>query len=130
MTTDIVAGESRSARVTRREATATLGGLLLCGLLPAAAQAPALTGQDGWIRERRQSRTETAAFAVLINSSREDRAVVSATVALAETVELHETRMSDGRMRMMPVTQIVVPAGGRVELKPGGLHLMLFGVTS
>jgi len=29
-------------------------------------------------------------------------------------------------MRMSPVPQIVVPAKGKVELKPGGLHIMLF----
>jgi copper(I)-binding protein len=27
---------------------------------------------------------------------------------------------------MRPVEQVVVPAGGKVELKPGGYHLMLF----
>ena len=31
-------------------------------------------------------------------------------------------------MRMSPVKQIEVPAHGKVELKPGGYHVMLFGL--
>jgi copper(I)-binding protein len=33
-----------------------------------------------------------------------------------------------GMMRMSPVSQIDVPANGKTELKPGGLHVMLFGL--
>ena len=29
-------------------------------------------------------------------------------------------------MKMAPVKGIIVPAKGKVELKPGGLHVMLF----
>lgn len=94
-----------------------------------AAQAPAISARDVWVREARQSRSETAAFGVLTNTGTADRALVSAAADMAEKVELHETRMDGGMMRMMPVARIVIPAGGRVELKPGGLHLMLFGVS-
>ena len=31
-------------------------------------------------------------------------------------------------MKMQQVKEIKVPASGRVELKPGGYHLMLFGL--
>ncbi|GIX21460.1 MAG: hypothetical protein KatS3mg121_0243 [Gammaproteobacteria bacterium] len=40
-------------------------------------------------------------------------------------VELHETRLEDGVAHMVPVPALTVPAGGRVALAPGGLHLML-----
>jgi len=33
-----------------------------------------------------------------------------------------------GMMRMSPVKQIDVPAYGKVELKPGSFHVMLFGI--
>lgn len=47
----------------------------------------------------------------------------------AERVEMHETKR-EGEMTMMaPVERIEVPAGGEVKMRPGGLHLMLFGLT-
>ena len=38
------------------------------------------------------------------------------------------TRMMGAMMRMSPVKRIEVPARGKVELKPGGYHVMLFGL--
>ena len=39
---------------------------------------------------------------------------------------MHEHTMKDGVMKMSQVMSIDVPAGGTVELKPGGYHIMLF----
>lgn len=36
------------------------------------------------------------------------------------------TAMGGGMMKMQQVEQIDVPAGGKVDLKPGGFHVMLF----
>ena len=57
----------------------------------------------------------TAAFAIVENTGTAARAIVSATADVAETVELHEMKMVDAMMRMSPVKQIDVPAGGKVE---------------
>jgi hypothetical protein len=46
----------------------------------------------------------------------------------AGKVEMHESRMEGGMMTMAPVSRIDVPANGRVELRPGGMHLMLYDV--
>ena len=40
-------------------------------------------------------------------------------------VEIHAMRMDGGVMRMRAAPDVPVPARGRVELAPGGLHLML-----
>lgn len=46
----------------------------------------------------------------------------------AERVEMHETKR-EGEMTMMAaVERVEVPAGGEVAMRPGGLHLMLFGL--
>ena len=73
-------------------------------------------------------RAETgAAYATLIGGGQPDR-LIAASSPVAETVELHTHLEEDGVMRMRPVEAIAVPAGGKVELKPGGLHIMLIGL--
>ena len=56
--------------------------------------------------------------------------VVSASSPVAERVELHETIRDGDVMRMREVEAIELPAGQTVELKPGGLHLMLMGLKA
>jgi copper(I)-binding protein len=99
--------------------------LLVTGLCVAEAQAP-LTASGAWVREPVPGRTVTAAFVVIENTGATDLQVVSAACDAAGTVELHEMVRSGDMMKMAPVKSIVVPAKGKVELKPGGLHMMLF----
>lgn len=71
----------------------------------------------------------SAAYMVLVNRGGAGDRLVSASTDVAEVVELHETRMVDNVMQMAPVAGgIPVPANGQVELKPGGLHVMLIGL--
>ncbi|MCH1541570.1 MAG: copper chaperone PCu(A)C [Alphaproteobacteria bacterium] len=42
-------------------------------------------------------------------------------------IELHTHEMNGGMMRMVEVTDFAVPANGKLHLKPGGHHLMMFG---
>jgi copper(I)-binding protein len=41
---------------------------------------------------------------------------------------LHSTTIDNGVMRMRPLEAIEIPANSKVELKPGGVHLMLMGL--
>lgn len=106
--------------------------LFAAGLLLAApgayAQAPVLTVHDAWVREPMGGRNMTGVFAIVENAGATPRAIVSATTDAAEKVELHEMKNEGGMMRMSPVKQIAVPAKGKVELKPGSFHVMLFGI--
>jgi copper(I)-binding protein len=69
----------------------------------------------------------TGAFAVVTNTGATAVSLtgVSVPADVAESAGLHETVMKDGAMAMQPVSSIPVPAGGTVELKPGGFHIML-----
>lgn len=87
-----------------------------------------ITAHDAWVREAPPSRKQTALFVTVDNASKTTRSIVSATSDAAEKVELHEMLRDGGMMRMSPVKSIEVPAGGKAELKPGGLHIMLFGL--
>ncbi len=64
------------------------------------------------------------------NGSADDR-LLAAKSDICDVVELHEHKMdSNGmmRMRMIEGGYIDIPAGGEVELVPGGLHLMLINL--
>ena len=71
----------------------------------------------------------SAVYMTIATSGAPDRLIAGATPA-ARFVELHETRMQDGAMVMMPVEGIPVAAGAPAELKPAGLHIMLIGLTA
>ncbi|MCC6164846.1 MAG: copper chaperone PCu(A)C [Acidobacteria bacterium] len=98
--------------------------------IPCAAQDAGIRGEGAWIRQPAPSRDVTAAYVVLVNDGDTPVSIVSGTSTAATTIELHEMAMKDGMMRMRRVQEIVVPPRGRITLAPGGLHLMLFGLTS
>ena len=106
-------------------AAACVLGVVLSGAT-ASAQTATVTARNAWVREPSPSNNNTAMFLVLENQGADRRAVLSASTDLAGRVELHEMKMDSGMMRMSPVKQIEVPARGTTELKPGGLHVMLF----
>jgi copper(I)-binding protein len=73
-----------------------------------------------------------AFYMTLRNSGREADQLIGAKSEACGAIELHETVMNeDGTMGMRPVAgqAIDVPAGGMVELKPGGLHVMCLQKT-
>ena len=94
--------------------------------------ASALSAQDtltvtgAWVRESVPGRPTTAAYAVVENPGAKEVILVSATSDAAAKVELHEMVRSGDMMKMQQVKEIKVPAAGKVELKPGGYHVMLF----
>lgn len=57
--------------------------------------------------------------------------LVSATMELAGRAEIHEMSLTDGVMRMheLPAGVAIAP-GGTVELKPGGLHVMVMDLAA
>lgn len=115
--------------ITTRFRASLCGALaLLVSATPLVAQPPAVTASDVWVREAPAGRNVTAVFLELRNAGRVDRQLVRGSTPAADTLELHEMKRDGGMMRMAPVTQITVPASGSVSLRPGGLHLMLFGV--
>lgn len=123
----------------------TLLGVL--PLLPLAAQAHQGQGhvqqaqhtQDGtalgplrieapWTRAALEGR-QGAGFMTIRNTGAVADRLVAATSPVAGRVELH-THLRDGDvMRMRPVQDIPVPAGGSATLQPGGLHLMFMGLN-
>lgn len=99
--------------------------LMAVAAVTARAQSPlAVTG--AWVREPVPGRSATAAYAVVENTSGTAVDIVATTADIAGTAELHEMVRTGDMMKMSPVKSITVPPHGKVELKPGGLHVMLF----
>jgi copper(I)-binding protein len=48
---------------------------------------------------------------------------------IARQAEIHESRVVNGTVEMRPVESIECPPGATVRIEPGGLHVMLLGLT-
>ncbi len=55
--------------------------------------------------------------------------VVAAESDAARSVQFHQMSMDGGVMRMRRVDALELPAGRTVSLAPGGVHLMLMGLS-
>jgi periplasmic copper chaperone A len=121
-------------------ATATLGlafaGCAETQTFPAsdepAEPAKTIRLEDGYAKaaEKDGQPAMSAIFGMLRNPTSVDVTVVSAMSDAAATVELHETAMENGEMKMRPKEGgFRVPAGQSLTLEPGALHIMLIGLT-
>ncbi len=100
----------------------------ICGCVGLCLNAAAaVTATDAWVRGTVPAQTSTGAFVTLTSS--EDAKVVSVATPAAKTAEIHRSEMSGAMMHMHAVDSVALPAGKRVELKPGGFHVMLVGLA-
>jgi copper(I)-binding protein len=104
------------------------GAVLVSASTAVQAQTTTVTAKDPWVREAPAGRKATAIFLTALNTGGTARTIVSGSTDVSDTLELHEMKRDNGMMRMSPVASIAVPANGQAELRPGGLHLMLFGL--
>lgn len=99
-------------------------------LVSLSALADPLNIEDAQVRAVPPGSQASAAFMSLKNPGEQDVVLVDAYSPAADVLELHNHEDVDGVMQMRQVPQIVVPAGGAAELAPGGLHLMLIGLSA
>lgn len=88
----------------------------------ASAQSPVQV-QDAWARATVANQSATGAFMKLTAPAA--ARLVEARSPVAGIVEVHEMKLEGDVMRMRAVPALPLPAGQTVELKPGGLHVML-----
>jgi len=106
--------------------------LLMPTLVALAAIATPVLAQvsvsDAWVRGTVASQRATGAFMNLQSAS--DAALVGAASPVAKVVEVHEMAHEGGVMKMRAIDRLPLPAGRKVELKPGGYHVMLMALTA
>jgi copper(I)-binding protein len=99
--------------------------LTACGVGPSQAQ---IKVEDAWARPAPLAGGNGAVYLRLVNTGGEADQLLGGSSPLAQAVEVHKTTMSQDVMKMEPIPSLAVPAGGQVELKPGGFHIMLIGL--
>jgi len=115
---------------------ALLMGISACASSPAG---PQIRVENAWARPAQTMQMESmsntpgkatgAVYLVLINKGGTSDRLVGISTDVAESAEIHQTRIKDDVMRMVPVMGgLEIPAKGQVALNPGGYHIMLIGL--
>jgi protein SCO1/2 len=93
-----------------------------------AARPSAAPGiENAWARAGSSSGT-SAVYLTLRNGGPAEERLLGARTDAASAVELHQSSMEGGVMRMRPSGPIAIPANSEVTLAPAGLHIMLLGL--
>ncbi|WP_281825765.1 copper chaperone PCu(A)C [Jannaschia rubra] len=112
-----------------------LAALTLAVALPAGAQTTTLgdlTLDAPMLRDTPPNAPVAGGFLTVTNNGEADDTLISAATidGIAGEVQLHRMEMVGDVMKMAQVDGgIEIPAGATVTLMPGGLHLMLMGLT-
>ena len=104
--------------------------LAACGPKPDIRVENAWARRAPMIEQKQQSGVNletgnSAVYATILNNGHAADLLVAAASDAAGAVELHETYEMSGMMMMRSVPNFAVPPGGKLEMKPGGYHLML-----
>ena len=105
--------------------------LSLLAVLPAsgaAAQPPALTAQDAWIRATPGAEV-AAAYLTLHNGGPQPVLVSGVRSPAAGAAMIHETTIVNGQATMRAHEPLRIAPGETLRLAPGGLHIMLHGLA-
>jgi periplasmic copper chaperone A len=111
--------------------------LFLWLLIPAPAKAAALPESRAgnlqvtqvWSRPTPPTASVGVVYLSITNSGTQADRLLDVSSSIAGKVEIHESRNVNGAMQMRAVTGVTCPPGTTVKIEPGGLHMMLIGLT-
>lgn len=82
-----------------------------------------------WSRATPKAAPVGAGYMTVTNKGKTADRLVAAGSDISSKVEIHEMAVIDGVMKMRALDKgIEIPAGGKVEFKPGGYHVMFIGL--
>lgn len=82
-----------------------------------------------WARATAQGQRTGGAYLEIDNRGAADR-LLSVRGEVSQALQLHSMALQGNVMHMREVDAIDVPAGAKVKLEPGGLHIMLVGLKA
>src|SRR5687767_3465690 len=115
----------------RAIACATLIAVMLaCGTVVSAENYAVAGLQIGtpWARATPSGATVGAGYLTITNKGKAPDRLIGGSAAPASRFEIHNTVVEGGVAKMRPVTGLEIKPGQTVELKPGGMHVMLLGL--
>jgi hypothetical protein len=83
-----------------------------------------------WSRPLPAVSVNGAAYMTLMNTGTVADKLISISTPAAKKAEIHTHVMDGGMMKMRPVGSLEIPPGDTSVLQPGGLHIMLMGLTA
>lgn len=94
-----------------------------------AVKAGALEITQAWTRATLPGQPAGGGFLTIENKGNEADRLVSASSPLTPMTQVHEMKMEGEVMKMAELKDgLEIPAGGKVELKPGSYHIMFMGL--
>lgn len=94
-------------------------------LLPGQVLAGGLVFSQAWARATVNNAGAAAIYGLFDNQGNQPLTIRGITTDVAGKAMLHHSTLEDGMIRMLAVDELTVAPGEIVELKPGGLHIML-----
>ena len=96
-----------------------------------AHTASPITIMQPWARATPPGAPTGAAYLTIVNHGTEPDMLIGGSSPQSDKVEFHQSTTDNGIMKMRPATNgVSIPAGGTVELKPDGYHMMLIGLKA
>jgi periplasmic copper chaperone A len=84
---------------------------------------------DPWSRPTPPIASVGAVYFSITNAGRNADRLLAISSPIARQAEIHESLVVNGTVEMRPVESIECPPGATVRIEPGGLHVMLLGLT-
>lgn len=105
-------------------------GLLIPMVVALAACQPSDTASvdHPWVRLAAVPGNPSAAYFTL-HGGTQDETLTAVAAPQAVRAEMHESMAKDGMTAMTPLKLVALRAGDTVEFRPGGKHVMLYGLN-
>ena len=119
------------AKIWERPLFVVLAVMVMSSMSAIAAASDIFSFSEMQLRATVVGMPSSAAYLKITNNGVSDDRLIAAKAAIAQRVEIHSMEMDNGVMRMRAVDGgLAIAAGESVTLAPGGLHIMLMGLTT
>lgn len=85
---------------------------------------------NSWARATPPGATTSAIYMTIGNHTNAALKLVAVKSSFTNRIEIHNTKMKDGMMQMRQIDSIEIEKMATVELKPHGMHMMLFDLKA